>query len=405
MLSSALYRFSPMLFVVLFLRASLDPALNSMKVGSVGLGALLNLLVVTYFLFVCLKERFLLPRAFFVVWGAFITIGLFSILRSPDKITSLRSFFAVLTYLSVFSMSFYFCRTKNDLAFIVKFIILSSLIPFAFTFLEFIFPSGSTTKNGFRLFGSFSHPNIYAFYLVLISSLCLFVLKQRILIFEQNFKKITKIILMFSVVFLILTKTRSAWLGFAVVIAVYGLLSNRRYLLYLVLTSFVAMMVPSVQERILEIFAGNSVDDLAFGESLNSYAWRKLVWAASWDYIITKPFFGHGYDTFSYYFLDFFPLKEKTSFDAHNTYVQIAFDMGFLGLIAYVYIFFSIIFRFVRYFKVDRQGGGLLLGLTLSYIVVGYSDNMLFYLSYNWYFWLLLGCFYFFSIRLVSHCE
>lgn len=397
MRSSALYVFSPMLFVILYFRASMDPVLNLTKVGGIGFGALLNLLVVVYFIYVCLKEKFVVPRSFIFVWGAFVVIGLYSILQSPETLTSLRSFFGVLTYFSIFNMVYYFCRKESDVTFLIMFIVLSSVVPFLFSVFEFALPAGSTTKDGFRLFGSFSHPNIYAFYLVLIASLCFFSINQRYLYFPRLFITVAKFILATSLIFLILTKTRSAWLAFVVVITIYGILYNRRYILYLILIAIVAMLIPSIQERILEVFSGNSVDDLATGESLNSYAWRKVVWAASWEFILQKPFFGHGYDTFSYYFLDFFPLEEKKGYDAHNTYVQIAFDMGFLGVIAYVSIFLTVLYRVFRIFYIDRSGGAVIIGLIASYLVVGYSDNMLFYLSYNWYFWLVLGTFFYAS--------
>lgn len=166
---------------------------------------------------------------------------------------------------------------------------------------------------------------------------------------------------------------------------------------------FLAMLVPSIQERVLDIFTGNDIDSvLDEGGRLNSYAWRKVVWLASWDYIINKPYFGHGYNSFSYYFLDFFPLESNTEFDAHNAYVQIAFDMGFLGLLAYLFLFFRILQRLFRFRLFDKPGGAIIIGLICSYIVVSYSDNMLFYLSYNWYFWLILGVFYYIPIDVLN---
>lgn len=192
-----------------------------------------------------------------------------------------------------------------------------------------------------------------------------------------------------------MTKTRSAWLALIIMFSVYALLIERRYLLYLFLSLLMLLLIPEVQDRVLDIFSGSGVDSLDVGESLNSYEWRKVVWFASWDYIAERPFLGHGYDTFSYYFLDFFPLEESKGFDAHNAYVQITFDMGFLGLFAYLLIFTFIMKRLLIQFKKDKKGTSIIIGLVISYLVAGYSDNMLFYLSYNWYFWGLLGGFFF----------
>lgn len=402
MLNSRLYAFSSLLFYILFFRASLDPLLNLTKVGGIGLGALLNLLVVMIFFIVCFKKGFLIPNTFISVWGGFLILGLVSIVFSPDKMNSLRSFFSILTYWSVFCLSYFFIKDRRDGEYFIKFIIYSAVIPITFVFFEFIFPESSTTRNGFRLFGSFSHPNIFAFYLVLIGTLCMYSIKSAVFCFSHKFLTHAKIIFITSMCCLLLTQTRSAWLAMIVMFLIYGILAERSYLLYLFALVVLSLLIPSVQERVFDIFSGPSGTELPIGESLNSYEWRKVVWLSSWDYIANKPFFGHGYDTFSYYFLDFFPLQEKEHFDAHNAYVQIAFDMGFLGVISYLTIFILLIMRFMKFFKVDRKGASLILGLIASYMVAGYSDNMLFYLSYNWYFWSVMGLFYFYSLTITE---
>ncbi len=394
---NSFYIFSPLLFYIVFLRSSLDPVLELTKVAGIGMGAVLNLLVVCFFVIVCFIKKFELPRSFFKVWSLFIVTGLISLVISPDKIGSARSFFAVLTYYSIFSLSFYFIKSREDFASIIKLVVYSAVIPFCFVFKEFALPAASYTKDGFRLFASFSHPNIFAFYLVLVISMCFYAMKSKVIMFETSFIKHAKLILFFGIICLLITKTRSAWAALLFVFIFYGLLSERRYLLYLFVLGAVAMFIPSIQERVVDIFSGVTADDLAYGEVLNSYAWRQIVWVASWDYIIAKPFFGHGYDTFSYYFLEFFPLEGSSKFDAHNAYVQIAFDMGFVGVIGFLTIFFSIIKEMLSYYKFDKPGTAILLGVILSYMLVCYSDNMFFYLSYNWYFWLVMGSFYYLS--------
>lgn len=397
MFQSRLYSISSMLFYILFLRASLDPFLNMTKIGGIGLGALLNLIVVVLFSTVCVKSRFVIPKTFLSVWGLFLFFGFLSIFISPDKISSMRSFFSILTYWALFNFTYYFIRDRSDVHFFLKFVILSSIIPFLFVIYEFLNPESSTTLDGFRLYGSFSHPNIFAFYLVLIGTLCIFSLKSKILNFSTNFVYLFRVIFFVCLICLLFTKTRSAWISMSVIIFIYGIVSERKYLFILTMTILVSLLIPSVQDRIFDIFSGVSTDDLAFGENLNSYAWRKLVWLSSWDYIVLKPFLGHGYDTFSYYFLEFFPLQENANYDAHNAYVQIAFDMGFFGLLSFLIIFVVIILRLYKCYYIDKSGVTLILSLNISYLITSYSDNMLFYLSYNWYFWTINGmCFYFY---------
>ena len=72
-------------------------------------------------------------------------------------------------------------------------------------------------------------------------------------------------------------------------------------------------------------------------------------------------------------------------------YVQVVFDMGLLGLLTYVGLLLGILIKYLRHFATDLKGNSVLLALLVSFMVVCYSDNMLFYLSYCWYLWLFLG--------------
>lgn len=396
MTKNDLFVFSPLLFFVLLLRASLDPVFDMFKFGGIGFGALFNLLIVILFLYVCLRNKLSFPFSFFSVWGGFILIGFTSILESPDKVTSLRSFFSVLTYFSLFCLAYFFTVNKNSFISFLRIIIYSSFIPFVFSMYQIFFSEINISNPDFRLFGSFSHPNIYAFYLVLVNSVSFYLLKTKIFEVSTRFTYLLYFVIVFSLFFLLLTKTRSAWLSIIIVFFIYGLFSNKRYLLYLFIAVIFSLMFPQVQERVFEVFSSNDFHSLAEGESLNSYAWRKIVWLSSWSMIIEKPLLGYGYDTFSYYFLNFFALEENKGFDAHNVFVQISFDMGFLGLIAYLVIIFSVAKRVLLFSRVDNGCYSIFLGLIISYFAIGYSDNILFYLSYNWYFWFLMGCIYFF---------
>ena len=393
-----LFLFSPVLYFILLFRASLDPILDYTKISGIGLGALLNLIVVVLYLYIFIKEKFTVPISCLKLWGGFIIVGFISISLSPEKINSLRSFFSILTYFSFFSFGFYLVKDKLGLINILSVIIFSAILPLLYSIYELFF----IYSSGGRIFGTFSHPNIFAFYLVLIVSLSFYVLKTDFLKFTPKFILLTKYIFFSSLIFLLLTKTRSAWISVIFIFLFYGVINDRKYLLYIFLAILISLFVPEVQNRVFDIFSGDSVDNLAYGESLNSYAWRKIVWLASFEYILNNPLFGHGYDTFSYYFLDFFPLEEDKGFDAHNTYVQIAFDMGFIGVFFFLVLFLFLFRRLYLYSSFDKKGGSIFMALIISYLLVGYSDNMLFYLSFNWYFWFFFGSIFFFTNNYIN---
>lgn len=389
-----LYRYSPILFFLLITRASLDPMLSAIQFGNIGFGALLNLLVLLLLLALIISNKFKLPTVVLKMWSLFLLIGLISIAISPDKITSFRSLLSVFTYFAVFVIPFQFITSRAAYIACIKVILYSSFIPILYVTKELVFPEASTNRNGFRLFSTFNHPNIFAFYMVLIGSISLYILKSALFVRDRRLRQIAVFILVTSLLCLLGTKTRSAWLAMIVVVAVYAFFSEKKYLLYLAAFGCIAMTIPSIQDRVLDIFKGGNDVDMAIAQegALNSYAWRKLVWSSSWGHIQASPFFGHGYAMFSHYFLDFFPLESDNGTEAHNAYVQIAFDMGFLGLFAYLLLLGQM---FKKCWKVLRndKGNSVVLGLFIAFCLVNYSDNMLFYLSFNWYFWFFIGAF------------
>lgn len=387
---SPLYIFSPVIYLLLLTRASLDPILKLTDFGGISFGALLNLAVIVFFFGGLLQNRGSISASVLKLWAGFLVVGLISIIISPIPVTSFRSFVSVLTYFSIFSLAYTFVRSRGGLESIIKLIIYSSFIPFVVSIVQFAFPETSTTKDGFRLHGTFSHPNIYAFYLVLIAAVSFYSIKSKSVFFSKRFIGLCAVLIPISAICLIATQTRSAWIAFFAIFFIYGILYERKYVILMCCIGVLALFLPFVQDRIADLASESQLTDSG-GEKLNSYAWRKVVWASSWEFIKNKLLFGHGFNTFSYYFLDFFVLEESKGFDAHNAYVQVAFDMGLLGLLAYTGLLLGILIKYLRYFTIDPAGNSVLVALLVSFMTVCYSDNMLFYLSYCWYLWLFLG--------------
>ena len=122
---SPLYIFSPVIYLLLLTRASLDPILKMTEFGGISFGALLNLAVIVFFFGGLLQTRGSISSSVIKLWAGFIAVGLISIIISPIPVTSFRSFVSVLTYFSVFSLAYTFVRSREDLESIIKLIILA----------------------------------------------------------------------------------------------------------------------------------------------------------------------------------------------------------------------------------------------------------------------------------------
>jgi O-antigen ligase len=188
---------------------------------------------------------------------------------------------------------------------------------------------------------------------------------------------------------LLLTKTRSAWAACFMIFAVYGALFERRYLLYLILLPALALLIPSVRDRLLDLGSGNEYVQYA---KLNSFAWRLLLWKSSMEWMSTAhSMAGYGLNSFKHYSPIFFPLAGTTNFGAHNTYIQWFFETGVVGVICAVWLHLRLFFTLKMGIPQGRLRSMIAIVMVIAYLFFAFSDNMLDYLSFNWYFWFFLG--------------
>ncbi|MDC5852101.1 O-antigen ligase family protein [Vibrio europaeus] len=383
---------SSLIYLLLF-RASLDPVLELTKYKlGIGLGAGLNLMVIFIGLTYMFRFKFLLPKIAVFAWSGFLLAGFLSIFYSPVPVNSARAWLSYITFFMMFVIPFYSIKGRGDFQFFLKVLLISSFIPVAYTFVELFIIGAENGINGLRVKSTFSHPNMFAFYLVVMISIMFYLFKTK----EQNMApfsgRFMAVFLAFLLLCLVLTNTRSAWIGLLLLFFMFGLFFERRYIAYLAVFACVSFTIPAVQDRILDLFTGNDLDAFST-ERLNSFAWRKLLWISSLDFIEREWLFGYGLETFKHYMPYFFPVDtDGKLFNAHNVYVELLFGLGVLGLSLYLVLYIVVILNLIRVRYKDETGVMLTCFLLVSYIVISYSDNMLGYLVVNWYFWFFIGC-------------
>ncbi|ALU89074.1 EpsM protein [Herbaspirillum rubrisubalbicans] len=382
-----------LLLCVLLLRASGDIVLESTRVGSgggfsLGLGGAINALIILIaFLFIVEKPQ-LLPRKAWVPWFILLAIAVIGMVVSPDKGAALKIVLGLCSYFAVFVCAFYVVRTPEEFRSMILLILASSLIPTVYGFVSTAL-NARGGLSGFRLQGTFGHPNIFAFYLTLVIVLGLYVIKSTQFKLDQFKRFALGGYLGLLFLLLLLTQTRSAWVACFLIFLLYGVKFERRYLAYMLILGTLALLVPSVQERILQLDSGNTVTTYA---KLNSFAWRTYLWHSGLNWMSPSHYlYGYGVEAFPFYSPIFFPLAGGVNWGAHSVFVQWFFDTGLIGVVAYLAIFYQVMRVLIRYQKQDRLGGIILICTLIEYLVVSASDNMLAYLAFNWYFWLVMG--------------
>jgi O-antigen ligase len=191
------------------------------------------------------------------------------------------------------------------------------------------------------------------------------------------------------IILLLLTGARAPWIAAAILLIVYASSIDKRYLLCLPLVPFISF-IPGVEERISDLQTG--YDDYGYAQ-LNSYAWRKLHWQSALDWLMANPspslVLGYGLGSFEYY-QPKFSLRPGV-FGAHNVFLQIFFEMGILGLLAFLWLFVSLFTKLKKGYSFDKAGSTIMMTFAASFLINSYSDNTLDYLVFEWYFWFVMG--------------
>ena len=374
------------LIFIFFIRASFDPILNLTKVDimgeDIGIGGALNLLVIIIFIFLLFQDSLnIFKNKVLRSWAIFLLICGMSIFYSPLPGRGVRVLLQLISYMSICLVPFFIIKTRDDRKLWIKILLFSSIV-------HIIFADWDLFKHGIhaRIQGAFSHPNVLAFYIILIISIIFFILKSKEFILSRTKVNILRLYMLNLFVLLLFTKTRNAWIACSAMFFIYGLLKERKYVLYTIMIPLILSFSPIVHDRVQSaISEGPGVD--------NSFGWRLKMWKVAWDYIKDKFMFGYGLASFEFISLQFPPLVRGSG--AHNTYIELLFETGVLGILAYLNIFrvslLMLISRMKSSIEPLSKGYVIVIAYTVSYLIICFADNIRHYLSLNWYVWFFIG--------------
>ncbi|MCF7740235.1 MAG: O-antigen ligase family protein [Candidatus Marinimicrobia bacterium] len=221
--------------------------------------------------------------------------------------------------------------------------------------------------GGFKVFGSFGAPNHYASFLgpFLPISLGVYLLLHSKNIFNVILKNVAMVTFLTCFLVLPATQSRSSWVGALagstlVIEYKYGLFEKLKEILNKTWKkiTFAVIVLGVLSSGLFIIY--NFKKDSAFG--------RLLQWKISSRMIKERPVFGHGYDTFGLHYnnyqSEYFqeqerPDKEKliagNSKEAHNDYIEILSELGIVGLILFLAIFYLLFNQYKRLNKNSKN--------------------------------------------------
>lgn len=319
-----------------------------------------------------------------------------SFINTPVFLHSLRAFFSkylqfVIVFLAIFEVFSKPVKIRNILVIAVLSVITISIDAFVqyFTGYDFLHnPAYETWAKG-RITACFKYPNDFASWIVMFMVPCLSVA----LFAKQKFLSKAGTYFLFIVLafFLYLTRTRGAFLGFLVAVVFIFILKRS----YKGLAIFAVIAVLGAGTLILkpdlipaDMFSTSGVTD------------RATNWSRAMTIYKRHPVIGSGLNTFhaNYSELNINAPKGKGGGAyAHNCYLQMATEIGAIGLIAFLAFIFAVFRKCAKTVNKSRGSGYLnpliigLLGGILAFLVHAFFDTNLYSLNLNALFWFALG--------------
>jgi len=380
----------PAFIALIVLRTATDflTATDIVKIGdwSVNFTSLVGMTVILFALHIFWRQRGEWKKIPLLInWLLFLGLAFILIVFSISPATSLVEFLRWTSFFSLFILGFFLFRGGQQSTVLIKTIIISSLIPMAAALWQFATGQEFFDGERWRVAGTFTHPNMLAFYVVFVATLTIFIfLTLRRDIIQKYFYLLLAIPLI-SV--LILTYTRGAWLAFLLVILLIGIFRFRILLgTTIIVIGLLYLSVPSFQLRVASL-----------SDSLNtgSTVWRLDLWRDAWGYTQDNLILGTGPGTSPLIIGANRPISLGST-EAHNDYIKVVLETGLFGLTLYLALIISLLWNLWRGWITEKWPRRKLLFLfmfifSLAFYAASIGDNILKDSSLQWSFWALVG--------------
>lgn len=367
------------------------------------MNALLGILVCAWGVFMIIHERVQLRAVPGIWWiSGFMGVGALGVVIGVDAFSSLSEWIRVASLLVLYVLGWH-VATKNQhvVVWIINAVAVSAIIPIVVAFYQLVTFSGLTFGNlSNRVYGTFGHPNVLGFYLVLV----LVVVFLKYITTPQHQRSLLyPWILVGGTIALLFTYTRGAWIGLVIALVIVGLVMYRRQLLIIIASlGLLAISWQGLNLIILNIF-NVSLDSIPIvsritsrDEDADSIDYRINTFNAMAPRVLDEPVFGHGLGTFVI-------LRQQGDIglfddpEAHNDYLRLAVETGLVGLAFYLMFFVSLFRRAVINYLIAKPGSWqknytlACIAILVAFGAMSVSDNILQGTALLWASMLVIG--------------
>lgn len=353
--------------------------------------ALVFLILAILFLFTRLRQIVQIPLLFPI--GLFLILSSFSIFRIEEyRLLALDEILRLSEIFLVFIVTYLSFAQKDDVLVIVRALVIATIFPILLALWQYwqgvnLFP---VTNFEVRVFGTFAHPNVLALFLS-------FVILQ-LLIFRATtthlaYKIAYLMVIFLALITLLLTFGRTAWVGLMVGILLLAFLKFRYWFLLIpILVSLIISFVPAISQRFADL--------QYWTPHTNTLIWRVELWQNMAQKVLVKPIFGHALGQFEVVARQI--MGQAFSLETihpHNDYLEIAFESGLPGLIAYLFLIGLVLSTALKAYQKTNdpltQNIALLVTSGLgSGLIMGLTSNFLSHTPLQWCIWSVIAALY-----------
>ena len=347
------------------------------------------LLIALSFLLILKYFKNISPKSSLLAWLLYLLAIITSIIFSINKLASVYELIRVLSIFMIFINALILIKTKKEFLQSIWAILISSIIPFVFSIYQAITGTGlgGTADLESRLMGTFSHPNSFASFVIIIITIIIYLLIQKDKIFVIGNKKFLYPALLISIIILLATFSRGALLGFLIFIFILSLFKSPKYILITIVLFFIAFSVSQdFRYRIEDIY--NPPAD-------SSVRWRFEQWNKLAKVYIKNPIKGYGAGT------EIISYEKEFGFYAgnpytHNDLLRSALETGIFGLFAFSILWATTAINiFKKFLKNKKQNDKtfllLIFALIMAEIAFSMSSNIFRGTATQWTLWFLIG--------------
>jgi O-antigen ligase len=375
------------IFLLLLFRPTLDPILIHIRVLNIGLGGLIGFALV----FLALFSFFTKPphlnkpsKVLLFSFLFFVLIQSISFFTCPGIVDGLKEISRSLSIVAVFALVLIHVRTRDEGMLVLKGIVLSGVLPLIIGI--FYNPHVVSSLEGNRLQSVLGHPNILAFFVVILIGCVVFRIAKKYNE-KDGFTNFDRVYLIGLIIALIMTKTRSAWIAFFIMMFITSLLFYRKYLVYLLVICVLAGFTPFVQQRVLNAlnFSGSSA--LSTDQD-NSFAFRMDQSKNLFQKGMEQPFWGHGWNADIN--------LSGNNLAAHDDYVGLFVRYGIFAVFFYYFLYFYLFFLARKNLRFSKEVltvkmSRFFIAYIPAFLIMSISENLFSYVVVHWIFWGLVA--------------